>query len=101
MDLFDIRVQRLDEIELLAKAIDCYNDFKQGTVTTRSPPDLLMRIMVNYIRHEHVTPNYNKMVAGLDPQSSLAKRIKRAVLERIAEAYPILRREAARQRELI
>lgn len=103
IDSMPVNVKRLDAEKLLSAAIDNYNSLprtirRDGWANRNSPPDFLARIQVNFIRHCLTTYELELDRVYSEVGAPRARRrIKKKVLQAIAEAYPSLADECDRQ----
>jgi hypothetical protein len=103
-----IRVRRLPEDEVLEAAIDHYNFNRRGRrwdddgwtspATRDSDQSFLVRITVNYIRHQLTSYDYHLFIQrGRIGGDEAAQIIRRRVFLEIAAAYPQLEDECDQQ----
>lgn len=108
IDAMQIKVTQMSTESLLHKAIDSYNDFglelafergiHREAATPDSDPLFLLRIQVNYLRHNET--QYDSQLAAL--YGKIGKKeaidsIRERIYDAIAEDYPFLREECDRQ----
>lgn len=108
IDAMQINVAQMSAEELLHNAINSYNEFGQELALERgidreaatpdSDPLFLLRIQVNYLRHNET--QYDSQLAAL--YGKIGKKeaidsIRERIYDAIAEAYPFLREECDRQ----
>ena len=95
-----IKVEVLELDQVRNKAIDSYNARSDNFASTASDLDFLERITVNFIRHnltsyDHLL-DFVKGKTGVEDGSLL---IAKRIFSSIAEGYPSLAEECARQYE--
>jgi hypothetical protein len=98
-----IEVPPFQREELIRLACDSYNSWtcdREGDLLAApdADPDFLARICVNFLRHE-MTPYDNglEQLHGRTGRSDAHYRLKRRILDAIAEEYPWLDKECERQ----
>jgi hypothetical protein len=98
-----VHVSRLDPERLLHSAIDHYNNGRDldddRTADAASDSAFLARVQVNFLRH-HWSTGYDRLLEVVDRERAgleVAAAVRRKVYQAIADAYPELAAECARQ----
>lgn len=104
VEALDVRLSRMELEDLIVESIERYNAWvneqedDRPHVTLGSPLEDLMRVMVHYLRF--TLPGYRELHTSLLRRTGAQKarrRLNERVFQAIAETYPELETECARQ----